>query len=107
MLLTGKIAGMLMIPFFSFIMFLTMESTGMISIMLGTYRNVLISFIMYITLLVIEVITIFIVITLLKKYLGIKIEDVICFNHYKFQKRKNPWINDVFSQNKCINFEFR
>lgn len=65
------------------------------------------SMIMTLLLIPMEIYSIFVIIEVLKKETGFRIEEVIKFNRFKFRRRKFRWMNDEFSQSKNIHFFYR
>ena len=62
---------------------------------------------LYIFAVPVHIYTIFIAVDYLKKFHGLRIEEAIRFNHFKFMREKFKWMNDVFAQSKDIREEFR
>lgn len=61
---------------------------------------------MLLALMPLELLMIAALMEIMKKK-GIRMEEVMRFNRFRFRRRKFPWLNDEFSHSRTIHFFYR
>lgn len=86
---------------------LSQENTQLASLLMNTQTAVLVSILLFLVIIPVELFALHITIDLLKNYKGLRIEETIKFNQFKFKRVKFRWMNDVFAHSQDIRHEFR
>lgn len=102
-----EVLGVLLLPIIFMTFYLIERNKILIFGMLIYETPMITSMVMTLLLIPMEIFTIFVIIEVLKKETGFRIDEVIKFNRFKFRRRKFRWMNDEFSQSKNIHFFYR
>jgi hypothetical protein len=106
-IIVSMVTSIFLEPALALLILLSEEYSKLPAMMQITQPSILVPTLFFFINTPVFIYAIFILVDLLKRYWGLRIEEAMRFNHFKFMREKFRWMSDVFAQSKDIRQEFR